>query len=211
MDQDQIDAIAREIRKYYIEHKNAMYGGKFTLHSKYDFTYWQKAAVSCVEVEATPAAYVDAAFRCCTLSTGPYPNAMAGAAAKSWYNSQRSNAQDKARDNSFRHNRDVMFDENNSPHVISLRADIDLVNTSLMRLTGTSTINSKTIEYVNSFTTSFPAYVRVLLGHGNEKVKRFFGEEALHFYALHPGTVRAAEILGYPIRDILIWLNVPKS
>lgn len=211
MDQDQIDAIAREIKRHYMEHKNALYGGKFTLHSKYDFVYWQRAAESCIEVEATPAAYVDAAFRGCTLSTGPYPNAMAGPAAKSWYNSQRSKAQDRAKTQSINHGRDAMFDENNSPHVISLRTDIDLVNTSLLRLTGTSEINSKTIEYVNSFTTSFPSYVRVLLGHGNAKVKRFFGEEALHFYNLHPGTLRAAELLGYPIRDILLWLNAPTS
>jgi hypothetical protein len=60
---------------------------------------------------------------------------------------------------------------------------------------------------LNSLTTSYPAHVRVLLGYGNDKVKLFFGEAALELYNTRPHMYRAAQTLGYPIKEILLWLN----
>ena len=104
----------------------------------------------------------------------------------------------KAKEEAEQAGRDPMFDAENDSYLIDLKYEIDFVERSLLRLTGTKKINPVTIEYVNSLTTGYPAHVRVLLGYGNDKVKQFFGKDALEFYNKRPHMYRAAETLGYP-------------
>lgn len=212
MNQDTIDALGREIRKYYLERKASLYDGQFRLKGdNAEFKHWQKAAVLCLELNATPEVFVDAAFAHCRLQTGPFPNSMYGIACRGWYKSYIAGratlraSQKQVLDTGG----DLISSTEANAHVDALRYDINLVLTSIFRLTGTKEINSQTIEYVSSFTTSYPAYVRVLLGYRDEQVKTLFGAEALKFYNNKPFYSRAAETLGYPIRDILLWLNVP--
>ena len=210
MNQDQLDAIAREIRRYYIERKSALYNKTFKLTgNNAEFIHWQKAAAVCVELNATPEVFVDAAFSNCRSTLGPFPNAMYGAACRSWYRDYSSSRKtyNQAKQKAEQDGKDVMFDAETDTYTIDLKYEIELVERSLTRLTGTKKINAVTIEYVNSLTTSYPAHVRVLLGYKNDKVKLFFGRDALEFYNTRPHMYRAAQTLGYPIKDILLWLN----
>ncbi len=212
MSPDQVDAIAREIRKYYLERKSLLFGGSFRLTGRNaEFAHWQRAAEICIGLEATPETYVDAAFAYCRLSTGPYPNTMYGPCAKSWYLTyiKTRDGIKHAQDRANAAGRDPRFDPAASPHLDSLKSEIQFVKHSLIRLTGTSEVNEVTIEYINSFTTSYPAHVRALMGYKNEKVKKFFGSEAYDNFVNSPGLQRAAESLGYPVREILLWLNAP--
>jgi hypothetical protein len=215
MNADHIDAVAREIRKYYLERKNSAFSSKFKLRgNNAEFVHWQKAALLCLELNATPEVFVDAAFANCKNNLGPFPNAMYGQACRKWYTdytASRVKFKQTVRDAEAQ-GKDVMFgDEAANEHVYNLKYDIELTTRSLIRLTGESEINATTIEYINSLTTNYPAHIRVLLGFGNEKVKLFFGEEALNFYNSRPHMYRAAEILGYPIKNILIWLHAQKN
>lgn len=210
MNPDQLDAIAREIRRYYLERKNSLYENTFKLTGKNaEFIHWQRAAQLCVELNATPEVFVDAAFSQCRNTFGPFPNAMYGPACRKWYREYTAarKTYNKAKEEAEQAGRDPMFDAENDSYLIDLKYEIDFVERSLLRLTGTKKINPVTIEYVNSLTTGYPAHVRVLLGYGNDKVKQFFGKDALEFYNKRPHMYRAAETLGYPIREILLWLN----
>lgn len=214
MNADHVDAVAREIRKYYLERKNSAFSNKFKLRgSNAEFVHWQKAALLCLELNATPEVFVDAAFANCKSDIGPFPNAMYGQACRKWYTDYtalRHKYKQTVKETEDQ-GKDVIFGDQANEHVYNLKYDIDLILRSLIRLTGTSEINSTTIEYINSLTTSYPAHVRVLLGFGNEKVKLIFGEEALNFYNIRPHMYRAAEILGYPINNILTWLRAQKN
>lgn len=214
MNQDRVNAIARDIRSYYIERKNSLYQGRFKMPPQYaDFIHWQKAAEVCIELGATPEVYVDAAFSHCNLNLGPYPNTMYGNAIRRWYNSYMVGREDiiNSRKKSIENGKDPMFDSSNDLSVINLRSEIDFVERSLLRLTGTSAINSETINYVAGLSVNYPAHVRALLGAKNEKVKKFFGADALNYFNRNAGAYRAAETLGYPIREILLWLSAPSN
>jgi hypothetical protein len=211
MNQDQLDAIAREIRRYYLERKNSLYNKTFKLTgSNAEFIHWQKAAAVCVELNATPEVFVDAAFSNCRSTFGPFPNAMYGSACRGWYREYSSSRKNynQAKQQAAQDGKDAMFDADTDTYTLDLKYEIELAERSLIRLTGTKKINDITIEYINSLTTSYPAHVRVLLGYKNDKVKLFFGPAALEFYNTRPHMYRAAQNLGYPIKDILLWLNV---
>jgi hypothetical protein len=212
--QDHVDAVAREIKKYYVERKNSAFNKKFKLHGKHaEFTHWQRAADLCLELQATPEVFVDAVFDGCKSPLGPFPNALYGNMARKWYQTYIANKSGytQAKKELESAGTDVMFGDALNIHTYNLKYDVELVHRSLIRLTGTSEVNSVTIEYINSLTTSYPAHVRVLLGFGNEKVKLFFGEEALNYYNARPHMYRAAEALGYPIKKIIVWLNAQKN
>jgi hypothetical protein len=212
MNNEQIDAIAREIRQKYLEKKRSLYNDTFKLKAV-DFVHWQKAARLCVELDTTPEVFVDAAFSQCRNTLGPFPNAMYGPACRNWiteYTAARK-AYRKAKDEAIQAGRDPFFDESSDSSVIDLKYEIDFVERSLTRLTGTKKVNPVTIEYINSLTTSYPAHVRVLLGYGDAKVKMFFGKAALEFYNTRPHLYRAAMTLGYPIKEILLWLSAPNN
>lgn len=214
MNSEQLDAVAREIRRYYIERKSSLMGNNFKLSGKNaEFIHWQRAAALCVELNATPEVFVDAAFDQCANSLGPFPNAMYGTCCRAWYRGYMSSRKTyaKARQDAVNAGRDPYFDEEIDNSVDDLKYMIDLVERSLIRLTGTKEINATTIEYINSLTTSYPVHVRVLLGYGNDKVRKFFGAEALDFYNRRPHMYRAALTLGYPIKEILSWLNAQRS
>lgn len=214
MNNDQIDAIAREIRQHYLEKKRSLYNDTFKLKTNAgEFVHWQKAARLCVELNSTPEVFVDAAFSQCRNTLGPFPNAMYGPACRNWHTEYTAarKAYRKAKDDAIAAGRDPFFDEASDSNVLDLKYEIDFVERSLIRLTGTKKINAVTIEYINSLTTSYPAHVRVLLGSGNDKVKLFFGKTALDFYNTRPHLYRAAQTLGYPIKEILLWLSAPNS
>lgn len=214
MNTEHVDAVAREIRKYFLERKNSSLSNKFVLKgNNAEFVHWQRAAELCIELNATPEVFVDAAFAHCRNSLGPFPNAMYGSACRGWYAQYTASRHGykKAKKEAEESGQDAMFGDAANEHVYNLKYDIDLTLRSLKRLSGTSDINDITIEYLNSLTTGYPAYVRVLLGFRNEKIKLLFGEEAYNFYISHPQMYRAAESLGYPIKNILTWLSVQKS
>lgn len=208
----EIDAIAREIRRHYIERKNQLFKGKFKLPKNIDFSNWQKAAEVCYELGAPPEAYVDAAFSSCTMSTGPYANTLAGTAVKRWYKEHYAGrfSYREQKQKAAEANRDAMFDEDTNTYVSDLKYEILLVKRSLMRLTRTDEINEHTMEYINSLTTGYPVHVRVLLGYKDPAVKDLFGQAALQFYTTRPQYIRAAQTLGYPIHEILLWLRSPQ-
>lgn len=211
---DQIDAVANVLRTSFLQRKNKYFKSKYNLPGQYNLhAFWLKVAERCIAANADPDDFVEASFQYSTMSSGPYPNMMNSDAAVSAYKKHTAGRNDiiKARAASTDAGRDHLFDPNTSVHVLNMRADIAYVTNSLIRLTGTAEVNDVTIEYINSYTTSYPPYVRVLLGFRNPKVKLFFGEEANRFYLNHPGMVTAAETLGYPIRDILLWLNAPPN
>jgi hypothetical protein len=212
MNDDRLDAVAREIRNNYIEKKRSLYNDTYKVKAG-DFVHWQKAALVCEELNASPELFVDAAFSQCRNTLGPFPNAMYGPACRNWYKEYTASrkAYRQAKDEAELAGRDPMFDAESDSNVVDLKYEIDFVERSLLRLTGTKKINDVTIEYVNSLTTSYPAHVRVLLGYRNDKVKLFFGKTALEFYNTRPQMYRAAQTLGYPIREILLWLNAQKS
>jgi len=212
MNDDRLDAVAREIRNHYIEKKRSLYNDTYKVKAG-DFIHWQKAARVCEELNASPELFVDAAFSQCRNTLGPFPNAMYGPACRNWYKEYTASrkAYRQAKDEAELEGRDPMFDAESDSNVVDLKYEIDFVERSLLRLTGTKKINAVTIEYINSLTTGYPAHVRVLLGYRNDKVKSFFGKTALEFYNTRPQMYRAAQTLGYPIREILLWLNAPNS
>lgn len=210
---NRIDAVAREIKNYFLERKQSIYNNKYKVPQKYsDFYHWQKAAQVCIELDATPETFVDAAFAYSRFSSGPYPNGMYGDAIRRSYNSYMKGRSDltRAKNKSEALGRDVMFDPENSPYVADLKCSIEYVNRSLLRLLGSAEINEQSLEYLGSLMVNYPAHVRVLLAYQNEKVKKFFGQEAYEFYTRNPGMYKAAQTLNYPIREILLWLNAPK-
>lgn len=214
MNSDQIDAVAREIRKYYIERKNAIYQNRFKLVGKNaEFIHWQRAAEVCLELNATPEVFIDAAFANCKNSVGPFPNAMYGPAVRGWYKEYTASRYKykEAKQNAIDAGHDPVFDVDSNNFADDLRGEINLVRRSLIRLTGTSEINAQTIEYIRSLATSFPAHIRVLIGYKDAEIKSLFGKEAYEFYTNKPYYFRAAESLGFPIRDILLWLNAPQN
>lgn len=214
MDPHEIDAIARELKQCFVERKTALYKRGYRMHPNHaNLDNWRRAAVFCIELKATPSLYVDAAFAQCTLDLGPFPNMMCGSAAAGWYKSYRVGRADieRAETRSAATGRNVSFDPELSPDLLNLRADIDLVKVSLLRLTGTQQINEQTLPYISSFNTSYPPYVRVLLGYQDARVKKFFGQLAKDFFLLRPGMIEAARTLQYPIIDIIKWLNAPNN
>ena len=213
MHQDRVDAVAREIRRYYLERKNSLYHNKFKLSPKQaEFVHWQRAALVCLELNAVPEVYVDAAFAHCKMSTGPFPNNMYGVAARSWYSEYmvgRKKLQE-AQNKALKAGIDPAYDENSDTSVVTLRGDIDFVHRSLTRLKGNSKIDDKAMLYIESLMVSYPSHVRVLLGYKNEKIKNIFGREAYQYYMQNPSMYYAAETLGFPIKEIIAWLNAPK-
>lgn len=215
MNPDQVDAIAREIRRYYLERKNASFGNAFRLtgHNA-NFSHWQKAAEVCIDLDATPETYVDAAFAYCRMSTGPYPNAMYGNSARAWYKmhtagrSKTVSTQEKARSDGGAAAQRLNCD----PALDALNGAIGFIKESLIRLTGTDEINETTLKYIGSMATGYAPFARVLLAYPSrdKTVKEFFGPEAYDAYVMNQSLYRAAEKLGYPIREILLWLNAPQ-
>ena len=212
MNQDRVDAVAREIRRYYLERKNSIYNNKFKLSPKHsEFVHWQRAAVVCMELNAVPEVFVDAAFKYCNITTGPFPNAMYGQCARKWYAAYMAGRKDlvQAHETAKCLGLDPSSDPNSDMHVVTLRNDIDFVKRSLYRLKGNDRIDNTAMLYIESLMVSYPPHVRVLFGFKNEKIKNFFGKEAYQYYMQNPGMFYAAETLGFPIKEIISWLNAP--
>lgn len=212
MDQLRVDAVARDLRRYYIERKNSIFNNKFKMNPKQaEFMHWQRAALVCLELNAAPEVFVDAAFAHCTLSTGPFPNALYGSAARGWYKSYVAgkNALIKAQEKATQNGKELGYDEESDPNVISLRSDLEFVKRSLTRLKGNAEIDARAMLYLESLMVSYPPHVRVLLGFKNEKIKNFFGKEAYQYYMQNPGMYYAAEQLGFKIKEIVAWLSAP--
>jgi len=53
MNDDRLDAVAREIRNHYIEKKRSLYNDTYKVKAG-DFIHWQKAALVCEELNASP-------------------------------------------------------------------------------------------------------------------------------------------------------------
>jgi len=202
-DSYRLDAVANEIKKYFEEQKKSIFSSYSPKYKKADYSHWLKAAALCDELKVTSEVFVDSIFRYWgNSSVGPTPNSLYGPVARGCVTKYL-----QSKKASEVHNATTVNNSESSPAEEDIRAQIELVKRSLTRLKGNSNLDSLGIQYLSSTMTSYPDYIRVLMVPFNEKIKLLFGDEAKEFYLTNPAAFRAAEKLGYPIRNILLWLS----
>lgn len=197
----EISVIAGAIRSEYCKLKAAKIGHAFKLSTKDNhISVWEKAAVTCIQLKASPIDYVQAVFKFCRQKTGPYPNQMHGAAPMAWWN-QYAGAAPQATD-------DKAADApvTNGPAKAELISQMGYIAEMLQQKFGTySPLDNRVKECLRNHVMLWPAHLRCLLMPGDPETLEAFGIEARDFLFQNPTVVCAAQELGLPVNEILQW------
>jgi hypothetical protein len=206
------DAVAREIKKAYVERKSALIGRPWKPSSRHQsFALWQKAADQAISLNAPAEAYVCAAFRNCRMSTGPFPNNLGGPAAHGWW-------QEYVKQNpGYREEREQLdaqgIPDANAmtiPAVAEIKADLQHLRSALYQMTGEQTwppLGPKSLEIVLSEVLPMPPHMRLILAYPDERLLQYYGREMMENFEKRPDILRAMQTLGYDLIEIISWLR----
>lgn len=205
-----VRALSKALKQAYINEKTQRIGNKrpYKFSPKHDKdAHWKKIAVQCLELNADPITYMRAAFIKCTMPDGPFVNSLGGAAAEAWYRNYVRTIGSKADD--IRQPNETIVDaverKELSTHIKEIRATLEKVN-------GTWEPNEKNVEWLLRYSNPVPVHIRALLCYPVEETRIRYGKEAHDYFAARPQLINAAKKLGFPMYDILIWLNqIPRN
>jgi len=78
--------VGQRIKRMYVDMKKSQLGKtRYTLHPRYQSEeIWDKAGEIAIELEVSPATYVEAIFEYNTVPGGPFPQQMGGKSAARW-------------------------------------------------------------------------------------------------------------------------------
>lgn len=209
-----IEALARELKKEFILAKRRRLGKVYKPSKRHDrFDYWRRAAEQCYELSAKPQDYVAAAFEQCKMSTGPFPNAMFGPAARGWWRSYVNIRPALKAVRDMEKEAGVKCLDSNFPsgQELELGRDIQQIRELLVESCGTWKLTEATLQKLRSRAFPIEPWARVLLtwtsSGGDPEVGARYGVETLEFLHARPNVLNAARILGFPMNDILQWLQ----
>jgi len=195
-------AVANALKKYYVEEKRVKSPGYTALHRKHDSReYWNKVARQCITLNADPATYMKAAFLKCTQETGPFPTSLGGPAAAYWYKSYINTIGKKVEDKKPGESLGEAVERQ------ELSDKIKQLRLTLKRINGSWLPIPANVEWLLRYSSPVEPYLRVLLCYPVEEVRIRYGVEAHQFLAERPQLIHAAKKLGFPIDEILLWLN----
>lgn len=81
-----LDLIANGLKKGFADHKSVQIGKRYAPADRFKSMHiWYGAARKCVELEADPEDFLQAAFQQCSIPGGPYPQNLASRAMDRWY------------------------------------------------------------------------------------------------------------------------------
>lgn len=200
------DAVAREIRKEFFAQKTALMGKTYRPHANQrSFVFWQRAAAQAIRLGAPPDAYVRAAFAHCRLSTGPFPNALAGQAAARWW-AEYANLHPSVK--TLPPGGDLLSGPSGAAR--ELMDDIAYARAFLGQVTGELgwPPGPATCELLRAGTLSaVPPHIRAIFGCGDPYIARRYGKEMMQYLAEHPEKARAMHEVGIDMVDLLRWLR----
>jgi hypothetical protein len=205
LDKRFIAPMADSIRKAYIEQKSHMLGGAAgKIGKRHDKAgHWRRAAEQCLRLKADPESYVRACFLFCNMSTGPFANMLGGSAAKMWY--------EKFQHLISKDGKTKKQDGENVSQAVDregLAWQITAAREAMVRLSGSCAPIPINIDWVCRWSTQVEPHVKILLAYPDDRARERFGKDAYAILISSPNVVAAAEKLGYPIEDILVWLQI---
>lgn len=195
---------ASAIREHYTRRKAAALGSHYKpspRHNKHE--YWVNAAKQCLRLEASPEDYVDAAFRHSGQRSGPFPNALAGAAAERWYREYARNKTD--------HETTV----DGKPSAMADVAEAELITglNQIRLFLHHRTGNGRDMQTPDNLASLRMRIIplwdpgRALLGYPDPAVLREFGLIAYKHFMEHPAQRVAARKLNLPIDEMIKWIQ----
>lgn len=196
-------AVANALKVCYVNEKRQKTAGNFTqISRRYDKAeYWQKVARQCINLNADPVTYMKAAFVKCTQETGPFPTSLGGPAAAYWYRSYINTVGKKVEEKRPGESLgDAVERQELSDKIKQLRS-------TLKRMNGTWLPNPVNVEWLLRYSSPVESHIRILMCYPLEEARNRYGPEAEKYLLTNPQVVNAAKKLGYPIDDILLWLN----
>lgn len=199
-----LDSTGAEIRRLYILNKERILGeGKGKPSSRFDTpANWRKAAARCLELKADPESFVAASFAYCNLSTGPFANMMGGRAVKSWYASYVS----KLGEDPANKTKDG---ESISEAVIrqEISDKIKDARRTMIRSTGNFLPEGENLDWICAWSNKMDPLIKVLLAYPDERARDRYGGETYEKLTANAAMVSAIRKLGYPIDEMLTWLD----
>ena len=204
------EGTARMIRMCFTEQQRLRAEGvrKPSRNSRHDnMENWLRAADSCLEAKANPIDWVTAAFMYCRTKTA-FANALAGPAAKAWYNeyqrSRTGNAEHAARaaktraDNPGR----VVIVETVVGDLISDQIDLAVI---LMKQRLDMPEHWSYDATLLDPYQCIPAYIRVAIAGrwGHLNIVARWAQEAREFFSTHPAHLETLELMGFNVRQYL--------
>lgn len=214
MEQDEKlrDAVAREIKKAYVERKSRLLRRTWKPSSRHQaFKLWQNAADQVLELGAPPEAYVYAAFQHCRMSTGPFPNNLGGPAAAAWWRAYV--LQNPGYREEFEQLKEAGIEDplsGSAPAITEIKDDLAHLRKALYKMTGEKDwppIQPKSLEIVRSEILQMRPHMRLILAYPDDLVREYFGEEIMENFEKRPDIIRAMQTLEYPMNEILAWLR----
>lgn len=204
-DERYVTAIAHQIRKYYIEEKQKLLKKKFNPSRRHDKAHiWQNAARNCLKLETDPKTFIRAAFQNCELRSGPFSNNLGGAAARKWY---KMFIRKMEEDGVKQQDTETPIE---SVERQTLEEDILAARRTLKRINNTYLVNNTNLDLLSSSISPIAPHIRFLLAYPHKLIieKDPQGKNAArNFFYTHPGIIKAAKKLGFPMNDILEWLD----
>ena len=213
VDEKMRDAIAREMRKAYAERKSRLLGRKWKPNARHQsFAHWQRAADQALRLDAPAEAYIYAAFAYCKMSTGPFPNNLAGPAAVGWWSEYMLH------NPGYREERKQLEEAGADPNLVSgvtpaiteIKQDLQHLRTSLFRMTNEKDwppLGPKSLRVVRSEMLPMRPHMRMILSYPDDVVLKYYGKEILQNFERRPEILRAMQTLGFDTLELLQWLR----
>ncbi len=160
-----LDATADTLRGYFIDAKSAKSGKRHQLHARFRRPeIWLAAAELCNSLNALPYDFIKAAFMFCTVPGGPFPQSLAGGAARKWYLQYQAMGTEPGK---------PPPDDIYKAEISRLIRDIG----SMMMNSGKRPMEFLLDDYMLPIHTA-PAFVRVILLSKSPDILRKFGKKA---------------------------------
>src|SRR4051812_7282423 len=81
-----VDTLSNTLKKLFSQAKSNQMGRKYSPHARFkNPAIWHEVAKKCIELQADPLEFIEAAFMYCSASGGPFPQNLASNAAVRWY------------------------------------------------------------------------------------------------------------------------------
>lgn len=186
--QDELDveSVANEIRLAFFELKRKQQNKPYRPSSRHDkWEFWMKAARKCIEHNADPNHWVEAAFRYNKISGGPYPHTIGGRQAVRWYDE-------------FRRNHILSEEYSDDPVEQYVKSLFELAQMLFYHRTGSMEVSDNIETLKNPFVKIDP-WVRVLMAPFNEEVVNLYGDAGWVDLKSSPHIYNALKNLGHDL------------